>query len=620
MAPAPKDLKANIAYRRAILERCATDMKFREACWIRAKRDFVWWCDTFLFTYDPKTHPKRPHRPFILYGYQENGADKLLKLVGFDDILIEKSRQMGVTWLLSAVHVWLWLFYPAQSFLLGSRKEDLIDKPGDAIALFWKLDYILERVPAWMRPDAVRTSRHLENPNNKSTIDGESTNSNFGRGGTKTSIYLDEFQAVENGHQIMRATQAATNCRIIVGTPNGASGAYYDQRQKMIENSPDQVLRFHWSEHPVYSQGLYSIEGCDQGKPPTILDKEYKFPPGFDFLKVTYPQFKLRSIWFNKQCVRASNAQEIASELDIDYLQSGWNFFDSQKLATLLNDPKVAMPPRCRGEIIRDPDWKTPKWMEQSSGGARGGGRLHLWFAPTAEGKVPDNWDDIVIGADIASGSGGEMSSNSSASIVRRSTGEKVGEITDNLINPHDFALYCLALCKWFNGAYLIWERNGPNGAQFGKVVKDEGYRNIFYPTREMRLDFVSSKEPGFWTDAETKAILLGSYAEALWTRSFINHSEPALRECSHYVQNGNKIEHDRSLASATEDPTAIGESHGDRVIADALAFRGMNALSRIQEDKPAPEPPPNSMGGRRLAREREASKVKRRWGRSRVA
>jgi hypothetical protein len=88
---------------------------------------------------------------------------------------------------------------------------------------------------------------------------------------------------------------------------------------------------------------------------------------------------------------------------------------------------------------MRDPDWKNPKWLNQGAGG-----RLELWFEPMADGRTP--WDDIVIGCDIASGSGGEMSSNSSASIARRTTGEKIGELTSNVINPTEFAHCALAL------------------------------------------------------------------------------------------------------------------------------------------------------------------------------
>jgi hypothetical protein len=595
---APKSIEDNLKFRKYVLNRCNADEVFREQIQIACSRSFVFWCCAFAWTYDPKTHPRQPNRPFVLYDYQEDGAAKILKAIGVEDRLIEKSRQMGVSWLLVAIFVWLWLYRPAQSFLLGSRKEDLVDKPGDPASLFWKLDYIIERLPWWMRPANDRTSKHLLNKNNNSSLDGESTNDNFGRGSTRTVIDLDEFQAVENGHRILDATQAATNCRLFVGTPNGASGAYYDQRTQMLASAPDRVLRFHWSMHPIYARGLYSIDG----KRVKILDPSYTFPDDFDFFNVIYPQFTLRSPWFNEQCLRASNSQQIASELEIDYLQSGWQFFDPVRLQERIEEAKRT-PVVASGELIKDPDnpdWQHPKWLNQGAGG-----RLKLWVPVPPDGKW--DFDDVTIGCDISAGSGGEMTSNSAASIVRRSTGQKIGEIADNRINPTDFAYYSLMIAKWFNNAFLVWERNGPNGSQFTSVIKEAGYRNIFYPKKAARFDFVQSKTPGWWTDDENKPMLLGGYAEALWSGEFQNPSEEALKECGHYVQNGKKIEHDRSLAKATSDPTAIGESHGDRVIADSLAWWGMRDRGKYMEPEKPEVTPIGSAQWRRELRSQHA-------------
>jgi len=68
-------------------------------------------------------------------------------------------------------------------------------------------------------------------------------------------------------------------------------------------------------------------------------------------------------------------------------------------------------------------------------------------------------------------------------------------------------------------------------------------------------------------------------------------------------------IEHARS--KATIDPTASGENHGDRVISDSLACRGIADVVRDTKVKGPPEPPPNSFGGRRLAWEKERNKAK---------
>ncbi|MFI7879908.1 terminase, partial [Acinetobacter baumannii] len=69
-----------------------------------------------------------------------------------------------------------------------SRNEDYVDKKGDPKALFWKLDYMIKKDPEWLQPKINRTKLHIENMDNGSTIEGESTTQRAGRGGRFTLI------------------------------------------------------------------------------------------------------------------------------------------------------------------------------------------------------------------------------------------------------------------------------------------------------------------------------------------------------------------------------------------------------------------------------------------------
>lgn len=571
---APKNIYRNVEHRRLLFAKTAFDRAAQSEVWIACRRDFVFWVDSFVWTISPKDSPKHPRVPFILYPFQERAAASLIEALGKEDRLVEKSRDMGATWLILLVFVWRLIFYEDQSFLVGSRKQEFVDKTGDPKCLFAKIDFVLENLPPWMVPPIARKLNHIENLRLKSVIDGESTNENFGAGDRRVAVLLDEFALSEFGYKILQAVGDVTHCCIYNSTPMGASGAYFDTREKMAHETPHRIIRLHWADHPLKNRGLYT---SDQGKL-KIIDKDYEFPAYYNFIL----DGKLRSVAYDQRELRAANRQIMASQWDIDYVKAGFQFFDGNKLSALLADKKTVRRPNVRGEVVRDTDGKITFIANEN-------GRLQLWFDPPVDGKLP--FMDIVIGCDIASGSG-ESSSNSSASIVRRSTGEKIGELTSSLIAPNDFANYCLVLCDWFNHALLIWERNGPNGAQFGKVVKDAKYSHLYYQRREARFDFAKYKEPGWYTNDESKAILLGTYAEALWSGGFVNHSEQALLECGHYVQNGKKIEHSRSLAGANEDPTAVGESHGDRVIADGLAYRGVRDRPG-GGDKPTPAQAP---------------------------
>ena len=77
--------------------------------------------------------------PFILFPKQEEFIDWLVaRWKSREDGLVEKSRDMGLSWLSVAIAVWMWLFWEGTVVGFGSRKEEYVDKLGDPKSLFWK--------------------------------------------------------------------------------------------------------------------------------------------------------------------------------------------------------------------------------------------------------------------------------------------------------------------------------------------------------------------------------------------------------------------------------------------------------------------------------------------------
>jgi hypothetical protein len=129
---------------------------------------------------------------------------KQVDLVGFvlgltdteDDGLIEKSRDMGATWVCSAISVWMWLYTDGSSIGWGSRKEQLVDKLGDPDSIFEKIRMLIRSIPWYCVPKGFNEKTHLAymkciNPANESTITGEAGD-NIGRGGRSSIYFKDE--------------------------------------------------------------------------------------------------------------------------------------------------------------------------------------------------------------------------------------------------------------------------------------------------------------------------------------------------------------------------------------------------------------------------------------------
>jgi hypothetical protein len=523
--------------------------------------------NTFVWTFDPRK--PNPKLPFITYEYQDEAFMALEESLpsgdgGFrgNDVVIEKSRDMGASWICLTLFAWRWLFSSFQSFLMVSRKEGLVDGSGDS--LFSHIDFINKGLPSWMLPEMRRNKLKMINLENGSKIEGESTTDNIGRGGRRTALLVDEFAAFEGGgYDVLSATADNTNCRIFNSTPNGTANAFYAQLQKGTPR-----LRFHWSSHPEKAHGLY--EG-DDGRP--------------------------RSPWYDGECLRRAHPVEIATQLDIDYQGSAYPFFDPKTLERLGMD--FARVPDHQGHLMFD-DERTPEFMESREGR----GNLKVW-TPLDVHLLPRDDHDYVVGVDVSQGTG---ASESAASVVDRSTGEKVAELADNSMSPNKFAELCVALCHWFKGpggraAFLIWEATGP-GRTFGKTVIEEcRFGNVYYKTNDQSITKRESDKPGWFSTSEGKKDLLSNYRDVLFSGVFINPSKKALRQAGEfvYLPNG-RIEHGGS--TNTIDPTDRGDNHGDVVIADALAAKIIRERKKRGVKLEASGPPVGSFAWRRQQRE----------------
>jgi hypothetical protein len=556
-------LEKNADFRRDTLLWAQKSEEHQQTLWEMCRRDPLFYINTFGWTYSPKDNPAYPNRPFITYGFQDDAIDDICENIGFHDVLLKKSRDMGATWLCLVCLEWRWHFFDGQSFLCTSRTEDLVDAPEDPDSLFWKLCYFIRKQPGWLQPMYTKTALHLGNDENGSTIDGCSTTSDSARGGRRTGIFLDEFASVPNGRAMLAAVADATNCRIFNSTPKGTGTAFYLQQK----NPTTKKIELHWSRHPLKSAGLYC--GKKDGTGFEYIDRKYHWPKNYPFIF----DGKKRSPWYDEQCARRASKLEIAQELDMDDLASGSQWFDQDVLDSLIKS--CAREPE-RGNLVIE-DGRLKRFEADTKG------FMQLWIS--LEANKPPSDRQYVIGGDISAGTG---ASNSSLSIGDISTHEKIGEYTRPDLLPEAFALHAVALAMWFNNAHLIWERNGP-GAIFAKAVRRLGYGKVYYAKNEQGFKGKVSDVPGWMPTPKNKEDLLGSYRSALASSSFINRSKPALLEACEYVRDPSGAPAHAATLDA-EDPSGARSQHGDRVIADALCYHWLKDFEASEPEKTGPE------------------------------
>ena len=246
------------------------------------------------------------------------------------DLVFEKSRDMGCSWIVILTFLYCWLDRDGGGdFLLGSRSKDYVDNKGDMRTLFEKLRYALYKLPLWLRPVGFQRGKHdfyarLINPETGSSITGESNNPNFSTGGRYAAALFDELGKWESTDTAAwRSAGDATPHRIAVSTPNGASGQYYH----LVTDGKTEKQTLHWSKHPEKAKGLY----CQWPKPinaADVVDEDY--------------WIGLRSPWYDGECDRREQ-HEVDQELDINYLGSGHPYFTGKagsRLQVLLKSTK----------------------------------------------------------------------------------------------------------------------------------------------------------------------------------------------------------------------------------------------------------------------------------------
>lgn len=257
----PRDLTANTKRRFKLLYIAQKSGDMRAAQIAMCRNDIIYWVNLFAATYDPRKNPATI--PFLTYPYEDQLLLDLVDCItNQEDLLIEKSRDMGVSWCVLLAFTWFWCFKgEGYDFLVGSRKEQYIDTIGNMSTLLEKVRFLIRNMPTWMRPKGFDFKSHsnylkIVNPETKAAITGEATNSNFSRSGRFRAIMLDEFAFWETDQQAWRASADSSNCRIVVSTPCG----FNNQFAKLRHSGSIRICTLHWKLHPEKDQAWYENE------------------------------------------------------------------------------------------------------------------------------------------------------------------------------------------------------------------------------------------------------------------------------------------------------------------------------------------------------------------------
>jgi len=230
--------------------------------------DFI---EDWMFTYDPRREIQ--WLPFCLFPKQKEFMYWLHDhFISKDDGLVEKSRDVGLTWMCMAFSIWLWRFTESK-IGFGSRKEALVDHLGDPDSIFEKGRMILSHFPREILPKKFDLAKHagflkIINPQTGAAITGEAGD-NIGRGGRNTIYFKDEAAFYERPMRIEAALSQNSDVKIDLSTPNGTGNPFHNKRQSYVE---EDIFVFDWRDDPRKTPEWYAEQ--ERKLDPIILAQE----------------------------------------------------------------------------------------------------------------------------------------------------------------------------------------------------------------------------------------------------------------------------------------------------------------------------------------------------------
>jgi len=256
----PKDIEENKRYRLNLLKKARSDNHVKNLINDKCKEDPLFFFNTLGWTYNPKKEPF--DFPFITYPFQDKFILDVIKNIEYgEDNITEKSREMGFSWMLAGIQLWAFLF-KGYSSLYGSYKETYVDDSGNLDSHFERIRYIKSFLPKWIIPKDIQDKYMSISSKTLGAEIGGDSGQNFGTGGRRKFIIMDEFALWQFADKAFRKTRDISGCRILGGTPEGRFNLY----GKIMTDHKDykhlniNKYRLHWKLHPDKTEEWYENE------------------------------------------------------------------------------------------------------------------------------------------------------------------------------------------------------------------------------------------------------------------------------------------------------------------------------------------------------------------------
>lgn len=210
----------------------------------------------FMNKYCKIQHATRGLIPFKTYPFQDDCV-KDFNEHRFNIVL--KSRQLGLSTVTAMYAVWMAIFHKDKNILIIATKQAV------AINIVKKVKLAIKALPSWLLLPDIKSStkQHVEFTNG-STIKAIPTSEDAGRSEALSLLIIDEAAFIRNFDELwmgLYSTLSTGGRAIILSTPNGMSGKYYElYAQAESGQNKFHGIKLPWDVHPERDQAWFDSE------------------------------------------------------------------------------------------------------------------------------------------------------------------------------------------------------------------------------------------------------------------------------------------------------------------------------------------------------------------------
>ena len=454
----PPTREGMLRFRLYVRKRCLADLEFRACIREMCALDPAFFIQVFGWWHETRSEQASFGKfPVMLDPDQVDILAWWALHVGKQDVVLDKTRGIGCSYLAVSFALWLW-YFKGEGIELGllSKDDFSLDLPGRPSSLMGKLDLMWSMMPMWMQEHEnkavlrrTHSNHRFENMVNGCAIFGYTASDQKLRSARLYCLFVDEaaFLPVDV-QRWLAAAHGTTPSIVYISTHNGTACMFY----RLTQDSKTDLIRIstYWWSNRRCAAGLYRSKANQV----ELLDEAYEYDADYEFAHDRPGE--LRSPWVDRAFRRpGANPQALYEELYGLAAARGRKLYDERVIEALRASARPAL---VRGGLDEHGFYEDDI-----------DGDLYLWQYPDRlTGKY-------YLGVDPALGTKG--GAYAGVVVWDGKTGTMVAGARLENCPPIQLAEFCTRLAQFLVGsrspgyATIAWEATGI-GVSFGNELK----------------------------------------------------------------------------------------------------------------------------------------------------